>query len=381
MKVLFLCIPGGGRFQLLAPLASEFRSLGHQVRFVAPENFAPVVAAFGFDALLAGVGISALEKTLRAEAGRAFDKDPSERAVQMFTRIYPQFLLPDLLPKLSSWTPDLVVHEEGEFAAPLLATILGVRCVTVGWPVALKPLHVIDAVTRNLEPLWERWKYAPKRFAGLYETFLDTCPPSLQSSHATAIPSRRPMRPNLLGGSATPDDQNFMSSLRRENTIHITFGTVGFCNNAPDLLSRIIDGLADEPITIVLTTGEGTQFEAAGKYQNLRLRPYLPHKALLPRCAAVICHGGAGTTIAALIHGIPLLLIPRGGASQHRNAFQCARFGAAICADEATITPLAAKQAVRKLLRDPKYRFASRLLEAEIHAMPDMKDVAISLQN
>lgn len=35
-----------------------------------------------------------------------------------------------------------------------------------------------------------------------------------------------------------------------------------------------------------------------------------PHEALLPRCAAVMHHGGAGTTAAALRAGTPQLVCP-----------------------------------------------------------------------
>src|SRR3954453_15361341 len=49
------------------------------------------------------------------------------------------------------------------------------------------------------------------------------------------------------------------------------------------------------------------------------LDPYIPQAEVLPRCHAVIPHGGAGTTLGALAFGLPLLVIPQ-GADQYANA-------------------------------------------------------------
>ena len=42
----------------------------------------------------------------------------------------------------------------------------------------------------------------------------------------------------------------------------------------------------------------------------LRAAPNVPHSMLLPRCCAVVHHGGAGTTAAALTAGTPQLVCP-----------------------------------------------------------------------
>ncbi|MBS1675415.1 MAG: hypothetical protein JSS74_15780 [Actinobacteria bacterium] len=43
---------------------------------------------------------------------------------------------------------------------------------------------------------------------------------------------------------------------------------------------------------------------------NVQLRGHTPHAALLPRADLVIGHGGHSTTLAALAHGVPLLVLP-----------------------------------------------------------------------
>jgi UDP:flavonoid glycosyltransferase YjiC (YdhE family) len=85
---------------------------------------------------------------------------------------------------------------------------------------------------------------------------------------------------------------------------------------------------------------------------------------VLPRCAAVVCHGGAGTMLGALAHGLPLLMLPR-GADQHDNARRVVAAGAGL--ELAEVTPRAGAAAVERLpaLRPPAERIA-----AEIAALP-----------
>jgi UDP:flavonoid glycosyltransferase YjiC (YdhE family) len=45
---------------------------------------------------------------------------------------------------------------------------------------------------------------------------------------------------------------------------------------------------------------------------NVHVEHYVPQSLLLPHCSAVICHGGAGTTLSSLALGLPLLILPQG---------------------------------------------------------------------
>ena len=55
---------------------------------------------------------------------------------------------------------------------------------------------------------------------------------------------------------------------------------------------------------------------------------YVPHSALLPRAAAVVHHGGIGTSAQALRAGVPQLVVPF-FADQHDNAARLGRLGVA----------------------------------------------------
>jgi UDP:flavonoid glycosyltransferase YjiC (YdhE family) len=371
MRVLFLCVPGRGRLEVLSPLAEAVARAGHDLRFAVPSTFAPLVRSAGFAVLEAGLDVPQLQQQI----GAALPADAAavaDRAVAMFAGAYPEAMLQGLLPQLAAWPPDLVVHEEGEFSAPLVAVLAQVPCVTVGWPVAMKPVAVIERVTQPLRALWQAHGRDMPHWGGLYEQFIDTCPPALQSPdpELAALPRLARMQP--LTASADPRfaDSDLGIDASGRPVVHVTLGTVDSYNNAPDLVEAVLAGLAAEPVQVLLTTGQALAGLDVSRYPNVTARTFVPHRLLLPRCAAVVCHGGAGSTIAALAHGLPLLIIPRGGASQYRSGVHCARAGAGIHLPEAQATPAAVGDAVRSLLAEPTWRVAAQALRDEILAMP-----------
>lgn len=55
---------------------------------------------------------------------------------------------------------------------------------------------------------------------------------------------------------------------------------------------------------------------------NVDVRGWLPHDAVLPSVDLVIGHGGHSTTMKALAHGVPLLVIPVNPISDQRQIGQ-----------------------------------------------------------
>jgi UDP:flavonoid glycosyltransferase YjiC (YdhE family) len=58
-------------------------------------------------------------------------------------------------------------------------------------------------------------------------------------------------------------------------------------------------------------------------------RAFGDHDRLLPECALVVSHGGLGTVLRALAHGVPLLILPL-GRDQAFNASRVEALGAGI---------------------------------------------------
>ena len=72
--------------------------------------------------------------------------------------------------------------------------------------------------------------------------------------------------------------------------------------------------------------------------------------------------------MAALAHGLPLVLVPI-GADQPQNAHCCAALGFAHVVDTDTLSPSVARAAVLDALSDPSYRRNAERLRAEIQGL------------
>jgi UDP:flavonoid glycosyltransferase YjiC (YdhE family) len=75
------------------------------------------------------------------------------------------------------------------------------------------------------------------------------------------------------------------------------------------LIHSALEAFADWPYTIVATTAthDPGDFDVP---PNARVERYLPHAPILRRAAAVISHGGMGTTQKALAAGVPVCAVP-----------------------------------------------------------------------
>jgi UDP:flavonoid glycosyltransferase YjiC (YdhE family) len=120
----------------------------------------------------------------------------------------------------------------------------------------------------------------------------------------------------------------------------------------------------------VLTLGPAVVREAVGAPPEVDVLDWADHDQLLPTCAAVVTHAGLGTTLRALAHGVPLLMLPL-GRDQHFNATRVTELGAGI-----TLPADAARDQIRDalttLLGDPAYSTsAARLATLIADDRPD----------
>ncbi len=119
------------------------------------------------------------------------------------------------------------------------------------------------------------------------------------------------------------------------------------------LIQRVCDALAGQAVDAILTLGPAVSAEAIRAPPNIEANPYADHDQLLPRCKAVVTHAGLGTTLRALAHGKPLLLLPL-GRDQQFNAGRIVELGAGICLPSEA-SPGEIASALVELLAQPHY--------------------------
>jgi len=146
--------------------------------------------------------------------------------------------------------------------------------------------------------------------------------------------------------------------------VPITQGTLA--NETPQLIRPALEGLAGEPVLVVVTTG-GRPIEQLGLGPlpaNARISTYLSYPELLPKTAVMVTNGGYGGVQTALAYGVPLVVA---GATEDKPevAMRVAWSGVGINLKTATPTPDQVRNAVRAVLDDPRYRERARALAAE----------------
>jgi UDP:flavonoid glycosyltransferase YjiC (YdhE family) len=92
---------------------------------------------------------------------------------------------------------------------------------------------------------------------------------------------------------------------------------------------------------------------------------------VFPRAAVLVCHGGAGTVLAGLAHGIPMVITPV-SADQPANARLVEDAGAGITLVQPDKTSLRA--AIERALAAPEIRAAAARVAQDMSSMPSMDD-------
>ena len=93
-----------------------------------------------------------------------------------------------------------------------------------------------------------------------------------------------------------------------ERPIILVTASTEFQDDA-ELIRSALEAFAGQPYAIVATTAahDPDDFDVP---PNARVERYLPHAPILRRAAAVISHGGMGTTQKALAAGVPVCAVP-----------------------------------------------------------------------
>lgn len=149
--------------------------------------------------------------------------------------------------------------------------------------------------------------------------YIDIWPPGLQPQTAAWwYPNVWRMRPDhIVPQAITSEAPPVFESLPYERTVYVTAGTT-YNTRATTMFQTIVDALRDETINVVATVGPDGDTTAFNRLpRHIRVEKFVPQAFLLPHCAAVICHAGAGTVLGALAHGVPLLVFMLQVAAHH----------------------------------------------------------------
>jgi UDP:flavonoid glycosyltransferase YjiC (YdhE family) len=338
--ILVVTWDGGGNVPPMLGIAGELQRRGHQVRVLGDPQQREVVVSAGL-------------KFIDYRHARPW----SPKVAATGARFLLRFLFRRFTdPLLGKDVRDELVREPVDLALVDSMLLAGVRAAErAGVPTAVLmhtlrryhthewsrgPIGVVAAV-RGMRPgrLWN----AADRVLVATDSALD---PSAESPLPANVRYtgvvQAPIHPRNLGDKPL---------------VLVSLSTM-FFEGQEETLQAILDALEELPIRGVLTTGVVAP-SALRVPSNVEVHHYLPHDEIMPSASLVVGHGGHSTTMRALAHGVPLLIMPL-----HRILDQPMIGKAVAAAGAGRVLPKTAsaeeiRSAVRSLLQDPSYRNAA----------------------
>ena len=352
MRVLFTTRGSAGHLGPLVPYATACRSAGHEVLVAAQDRFEANVARTGLP--FAPLGAPPDEEwmpLLPQFARMRLDVGHARMLSDFFGGLDVRAMLPGLRALADEWRPDLIVRDGWEYTSPVVAGERGIPIARVGLGVA--------ALQDETE-----------------EPYLTSIPPALEDPSVPLPPGTLRFRGDAAPPSAPGEG---------EPLVYVSFGSVtagGHLPFYPALYRAAIDALAPLPARFLVTVGEERDHAELGTLPpNVTVERWVPQGEVLPRAAAVVTHGGLGSTLGALAHGVPLVVLPLFSLDQWFNAAAVARAGAGVALDTErhtrrgvdlpdAVTLAALRPAVEHVLTDPAPRRAAQAIADEIRALP-----------
>ncbi len=362
MRVLCTAFPAIGHLHPLLPLALAARAAGHEVCVATAPDLVPWTVTCGLPARPVG-------PLVRHLVGHSDPRHPA----RLLTDAWPDAVTADLTRLAEEWRPDVLVHEEGEYAGVLVASLLGIPCATQSWATpARSPFERAEAVSR-LTPLWERTGGAATREPRVTgDLYLDACPAPYQLGGLRGVENAVPVRPLAFDGP--PQAMPAWLARVERPAAYVTLGADPAFSRR-ELLRRLATAVAPLVASVVLTTGPHDPRSLGELPGNVRARSYLPQSLVLPNVALVVSHGGAGGLVGSLTHALPHLVVPAHDPRQQDVASVTAGIGTGLRLPADEVTPDAVAAAVTELLTDLQFELAASKVRAQLEGLPGPEQV------
>ncbi len=135
------------------------------------------------------------------------------------------------------------------------------------------------------------------------------------SRHVVPVPNDYPPTAHVTGYWFLDRDERLDPALADfldagEPPVYVGFGSMGFGRGAERRRAAVLGAFAQTGLRGVVATGWGGIAAGSAASDDVLVIDGAPHDALFPRCAAVVHHGGAGSTAAGLRAGRPSLVVP-----------------------------------------------------------------------
>lgn len=404
MHIAILALGSRGDVQPYVALAKGLQQAGHSVRLLAPENFAALAAGHSLDFRPMRGDVQAVAESPEMQA--LLEKGNFLAINAHTARLAKEAAL--------HWAEDglvacqdvelIVAGIGGLHAGVALAEKLGVPFVeapvvpfspTAAFPGALFPPGVakLGGIANRLshhavrQLMWQGFRAAdsaarrevlglpPAPFFGPDRALRGAVQPVLCGVSPSVIPKPADWGPHQhmtgywfleadAGWTPPSDLTEFLAA--GPPPVAIGFGSMS--NRKPEEVTRLLVAAVERAGARAVLLSGWQGMRTADLPDSILMLKSAPHDWLFPRMAAVVHHGGAGTTAAALRAGVPSLVVPFFGDQPFwgRRVAELGVGPAAIPRKKLTAENLAA--AITQMLSDSEMNRRAAALGARIRA-------------
>jgi UDP:flavonoid glycosyltransferase YjiC (YdhE family) len=421
MKILFASMPADGHFNPLTGIAAHLAGRGHDVRWYA----GPVYGAKIDRLSMRWFPYQQATEVMASNLNALFPERARLKGPKLISFELDKFFVSqvenhfqDLVAIMAEWQFDALVCDGALYAEKLVAESLHVPvfavAITMVMPDAQSPppffgLHPartplgqlqhaivrkmlasgMRAGTAHYNEILARHGIAPIRLDGFpHEPMLSARRVFLNGSPGLEFPGYRPLaNAEYVGplnparraiGPDTPLPDVVVDPSKK--VVAVSQGTVD--NTDPGkLIVPTIEALKDCEYVVVATTAgaQTAALRARFPQPNVVIEDFIDYDDLFPHVDVFVTGGGFGSTLAAFLHGVPVV---GAGKREGKNDINARvgynRLGIDLRSEHPK--PAAIRKSVRRLLDDPTYATRVANLRAELdsyHPMATIEDMLL----
>jgi len=370
VRVLFTSTAGDGHVLPILPLAQAFAVRGDDVLVAAAASHSERIERLGLRFVQTGPTMGELAAALQEHrAGLARPAAMHDRPAAFtgrFALIEAPRRMEDLRRVVATARPDVLIHESADLAAPIAGLAAEIPTINHAFGLPI-PEPALRRAGEAMAAFWRAAGLEPDELAGAYRgSYVGICPPSFRAE--------LPSSPSRVYALRPAEARSALGRLERDRPL--VYATLGTTFNAAETFRTLLDAFDAIDCDVLMTIGRDREpADLEPIPANVRIERYVPQAEILPNCDAVVAHAGSGSVLAALAHGLPLVLVPQ-GADQFANADACMAAGVAEAIDPSELTVGRLRETLQRVIGDAAYGAAARSVAAEIAAMPSAASVA-----
>ena len=347
--MLFTMLTGGSRgdTQPYIALGLELMKAGHRVRIAASEGFASFVTGHGLEFHAMSGDVQQLAKSAVAKEAMKAD-NPLKFARSFNNKTLKAFMLNAQQEFYEASTgSDAIIYHPGVPIGFFIAQHLNIPSI-LATPFPMTPTREYPAMLfydgprlgggynllthrlfesgfwmafgASVREFWQKeFGHLPANFSNPYRQQHTRRLPTITScsDYVFARPADWPEHAYNTGFWFLDEEAGWQPSAQLLDLlqagpppVYVGFGSLGDEETAGETTALAIDALKRSGQRGILASGWSGMTDTGSLPENVFMLQSAPHAWLFPRMAAVVHHGGAGTTAAGLRAGVPGIVIP-----------------------------------------------------------------------